>query len=118
MNDKIRITVLHQEQYDGGPFPFSYDAKLDAVIKCLKYIRSGIPSAYRDSATCEIDSVGGYEGSHYASMTISYLRPMTNTEKNQRDDYQKREAAEQLERARSYYEQALKAAEQAAKDKA
>lgn len=77
------VYVAHQQQYDGGPFTFgaSYtDGSLDEVLASLQKIRDSIPKQYRAKARCAIDSKGGYEGSHYASIEVSYERPETDEE--------------------------------------
>ena len=78
-----RVCVVHQEKFDVGPFNFgaSYEkGTLDAVISSLQAIRGSIPEQYRESASCEFDSEGGYEGEHYANIRISYDRPETAEE--------------------------------------
>lgn len=77
------ITVVSQERHDDGPFCFGAgyeDGTLAAVIDSLTKIRDSIPKRYRAKARCEIDSESGYEGSHYASINVSYDRPETDAE--------------------------------------
>lgn len=76
------VRVLKQERYDGGDFCF--DGNLDDVLASLQAIRASIPEEYRASATCEIGSESGYEGSHYASIEVNYSRPETDDEVRQR----------------------------------
>lgn len=71
-------TVLHQEEYDGGAFQFH--GKLDAVIRSLEAIRKKVPEKYRKTARCKIESTGCYEGSHYATIEVTYRRPETDKE--------------------------------------
>ncbi len=83
LRKKVRVVVLEQEQHDGGPFNFgeSYaDGSFDEVLHSLIEIRESIPEEYRDKARCSVDSVGGYEGSHYAIIKVSYDRPETDDE--------------------------------------
>lgn len=71
----VVVTVATQEQYDDGPFCFgaSYEpGSLDAVIESLQAVKASVPPEYRAAATCEIRSVGGYEDSHYAMITVEY----------------------------------------------
>lgn len=77
------VYVARHERHDDGPFEFgaSYtDGTLNAVIESLDKIRDSIPREYRAKARCEIDSESGYEGSHYASIEVSYVRPETDEE--------------------------------------
>jgi hypothetical protein len=85
--DKARkettVHVAAQQRHDSGPFNFgaSYeDGTLQNVIDSLLAMKAGIPKAHRAKARCEIDSEGGYEGSHYASIKVSYVRPETDEE--------------------------------------
>lgn len=80
---ETRISVLDEEQYDGGTFNFgaSYtDGTLQTVLDSLIAIRDSIPKQYRSKARCNIDSSSGYEGSHYAHIEVSYDRPETDDE--------------------------------------
>lgn len=74
----VTETVLHQEEYDGGAFQFH--GKLDAVIRSLEAIRKKAPEKYRKTARCKIESTGDYEGSHYATIEVTYRRPETDKE--------------------------------------
>lgn len=100
----VEVTVAAQEQYDEGPFNFGAtheDGSLDAVIASLEAIRESIPEPYRAGARCGIDSESGYEGSHYASIKITYRRPETDeevVERLQQQDVEKM-LAEEKERA-------------------
>lgn len=81
-----RVCVVDHEQYNKGEFCF--DGTLDEVAASLTAIRESIPAEFRDAATCCVDSNGGYEGSHYAHIEVSYWRPETDsgvTERLQRD---------------------------------
>lgn len=71
-----RITVFSAQRYDGDWLP----EKLDDAIAWLREKLGEIPAEYQDSAEIEIDSVGSYEDSHYASITIQYDRPSTPEE--------------------------------------
>lgn len=80
---RVVVSVVNQEQYDGGTFDFgnSYeDGTLDRVLASLNSIRDQIPEEFRSTARCEIESRSGYEGSHYASIAVSYTRPATTEE--------------------------------------
>jgi hypothetical protein len=71
-----RITIFNQEQYDGDWVP----EKLSDALQWLQLKLQEIPAEYRDSAIIEIDSAGGYEGSHYGHIEIHYTRPETDNE--------------------------------------
>jgi hypothetical protein len=98
--NKVRVTVFDQEQYDG-------DWPHDDALACLGWFQSKvdkIPAEYRDSATIEIDSRSGYEGSHYARIRICYWRPETPEETAERNakierNLRDREAQERLQLA-------------------
>jgi len=107
----VTETVVSQERYDDGPFYFgaSYeDGSLDRIIASLIAIRETIPAEYRDSARCEIDSESGYEGSHYASIEVSYSRPETAEETLERERHKMAETVAAEQKQRAAYE-ALKA---------
>lgn len=53
---------------------------LGEAIAWLQQYLNSIPAQWRDNAKIEIDSVGGYEGSHYAAIYIKYTRPQTDEE--------------------------------------
>jgi hypothetical protein len=76
------VTVFQAEEYDSG-FP-DYKATLLSVIELLQDKLEEIPEQYRGMATCEISSRNGYEGSTYATIEISYTRPETDEEVEQR----------------------------------
>lgn len=67
-----------------GNWPFSYDAKLTEVVAWLNAKLLEIPEQYRDEAYCEISSESGYEGDHYPSIEITYARPETDAERDDR----------------------------------
>lgn len=98
----IRITVVDQEQYDGGPFKFN--GTLDEVILTLTEIRAGIPEQYRATATCEISSVLSYEDSTYANIKVTYLRPETDEECKVREDMARRQSDVVARYERTQYE--------------
>lgn len=77
-----RVVVADQEQYDGGPIDFGgySDGSLLRVIGALQVVLDSIPAEFRASARCEINSTGGYEGSHSAHVEVTYTRPETDEE--------------------------------------
>ena len=104
---KRTVRVVLQEQYDGGPFDFgeSYeDGSLNRVIDSLLAIRESIPAEHRASARCQIDSVGSYEGSHYARIEVNYARPETDEEWAERRTRDISEAQAERQREMAEYE--------------
>ena len=80
LNWPVTITLFDQEQYDGNWIP----GGLIKTIAWLQQFLGQVPIEYRDTATIEINSVGSYEDSHYATIEISYQRPPTEGEKQRR----------------------------------
>ena len=75
-----RIIVFKGEQYDNG-FP-----PTDAT-ECVRWFQEkleAIPVEYREGARIEIESVGSYEDSHYATVEVYYDRPETPAEEAER----------------------------------
>lgn len=104
--EKIRVHVVSQEKYDEGPFFFGgefEEGTLKAVINSLEEIRNSIPEEYRDKASCEINSVSGYEGSHYAQIAVFYTRLETPEERNKRLEYQIMEQRHQQQKQLNEY---------------
>ncbi len=93
-NETVR--VFDVSRYDGDWMP----AKMADAIAWLQEMMAKIPEAHRDSATIEIDSVGSYENSHYASICIEYSRPPTPVEVEARKNSARRQAAQNLEFAK------------------
>lgn len=80
MKNIIRITVFDKERHDGEWPP--EDAA--GAIAWLSEKLESIPEAFRSTAKIEFDSVGSYEGSHYARIEITYSRPETDEEETNR----------------------------------
>jgi hypothetical protein len=76
----ISVTVFSQEQYDGQWPP---RGAADFIAWFQAHLAS-IPEQYRHSAQVEVDSVGGYEDSHYARIEITFKRPETDDEMRHR----------------------------------
>lgn len=101
---QVQIKVFEQEQHDGEWPPTK-------AVDCIAWFQakvSEIPEEYRATATIEIDSAGGYEGSHFGKITISYWRIETDEEVEARyqilDSYRanrERQLVAELERLRS-----------------
>lgn len=79
---KIKVEVASQKQFDEGPFIF--DGKVADLIANFQSIIDGIPEEWRSSAEFEIDSVSGYEESHYPQISVWYYRDETDEEFNSR----------------------------------
>lgn len=77
------VYVVRQQRYDTGPINFGASYENGSFLKVLNSFKAAlanIPAKYRANACCQIDSEGGYEGSHYASVEITYNRPETDAE--------------------------------------
>ena len=93
MRQQKRVTVFDQEQHDGEWPPT--DATEFAAWFAGKL--GEIPGEYMASAKIEIDSAGGYEGSHYGHIEIYYDRPETDDEMTSREAGELRRKIELLE---------------------
>jgi hypothetical protein len=69
---------------------------LAEAIEWLQGILATIPEEHRDSAKIEIDSTGGYEGSHYATIEIEYSRPPTEADIAERKEAARKRAEQEL----------------------
>lgn len=92
--------ILYKDIY-GSVIGDAYTAdKLSKFVSFFAALLQKVPEQYRDTATVEIDSVGGYEGEHHAEIIVSYERPETEAEKTARlrEEAREREAATRNER--------------------
>jgi hypothetical protein len=87
-----KVTVFEAERYDGDWPPDDatgfiawFQAQLDKV-----------PAEHRGNVRIELDSVSGYEDSHYVSIEISYWRPETDSEMESRITEARRRHAQQV----------------------
>lgn len=81
---QVKVVVFDGKQYDGDwPTP-DFPTTLRATIEWFQRKLEQIPPEYRDAARCEIESSGGYEGSHYGRITIEYYRAETDDEMDAR----------------------------------
>ena len=79
--DSLRVTVFESEEYDRlWPLPGYQEVNLPNFIMWLQNEISKIPEEYRNRSFIEIDSVAGYEDSHYPTIEIYYYRPETDEE--------------------------------------
>ena len=91
MRKNKEITVFGQEQYDGEWPP-------TGAAECLAWFAGKveeIPVEFRATAKVEIEGVGGYEGSAYASISIKYTRPETDSEMESREKEERNRVAQQ-----------------------
>lgn len=86
MRNQKRVTVFDKERYDGDWPPTDATKFVAWFAEKL----AEIPEGYRATGKIEIESVSGYEDSHYARIEICYNRPETD------DEMATREAEEQL----------------------
>ena len=63
-----------------------------------------IPEEFRETAAIEVDSEDGYEGSHYASISIVYWRPMTDDERAELARKEEEGRKQEEHRARAMYD--------------
>lgn len=88
----VTVQVVSQEKYGKGPFCFGSSWKegtLDKVIQSLTDIRDSIPPKHRAKTFCEITSVSSYGDGHYPKIEISYERPETFAERDERIEKEK-----------------------------
>ena len=78
----LKTCVIYDVDRYEGDWP---SEQLGELIAWLGEKLESIPPECRDSATCEIGSISGYEGSHYATICIQYRRPETDEEIAQRE---------------------------------
>lgn len=90
----VEVVVFAAERYDGQWFP----EKLEETVIWLQDKLAEIPEEYRSAAKIEIDSVGSYEDTHYASVSISYWRPPTDAEIEERNSAKRKRLEEEAER--------------------
>ncbi len=95
----VAVTLFRQEQYEGGWIP---ENLTDAVAWLQGYLEQ-VPEEYRDKATIEITSQSDYDY-HKPCIEISYHRPPTDQEKQDRleDERQHSEAREARDRQEYY----------------
>lgn len=97
MKKQTRVTVFDKEQYDGEWPP-------EDAAECVAWFADkleAIPPEHRATAKIEIDSAGGYEGSHYGHIAIYYYRLETDDEMADREAderrRQERQTAQELQ---------------------
>ena len=99
MNEPIATTVVvfDAEQYDGGDWPIgNYPARLVDCVAWFQRKLKLIPPEYRKLAQIDLESVSGYENSHFVHIRIEYQRPETEDERVDRIREETRKADERL----------------------
>lgn len=93
MKQQTRIAVFDEEQYDGEWPP-------EDAAECVAWFAGkleAVPAEHRATARIEIDSAGGYEGSHYGRIKIYYIRQETDEETASREKEEQRRQQAQKE---------------------
>lgn len=106
MSQMKTIKAVLQEKYDNSPFDFGNEyehGSLDRVIASLVAIRESLPVEYRDSACCEL-SADAYYDSPTMRIEVSYQRPETPGEEQQRKLDERERAKRDDTQARAEYE--------------
>lgn len=103
-NDTLTVDVVSADVYDLPFWNKRGEGSLAIFQEWLAGVIKKIPAEYMHTADIEISSAGGYEGSHNATITISYSRPLTKKEIDKRNANTKSAAARDLARARAQYE--------------
>lgn len=75
-NDGIYGSIIDNNNYEND--------KVVDFIEFLQETLESIPPEYRSNAEIDIDSVGGWEGEHHSELTITYSRPETDAEMQER----------------------------------
>lgn len=101
MKQQVRVVVFNKERYDGDWPP-------EVAVDFLRWFQDkvqSIPPEYRDNAKVEIDATGGYEGSYYATIEITYERSETDAEYAARLEGARRATDDRQRQERALYEQ-------------
>ena len=107
-NDCVKITVVQSSIFDVPFWNKSCEGTLAIFQKWLQEQIDQIPEPFRHAADIEIDSEGGWEGEHHATIEITYWRPANAAEIAERHaETQDREKAN-AEAARKVAEDSLK----------
>ena len=107
MKRMITVTLVTAEKYAAG---FPPEGAIE-FAKWLGDLMAQVPPEHAGTAKLEIDSVGSYEDSHYATVSFMYDRPETGEEEAKRlahdrsaADVQRSRELQQLEALRRKYE--------------
>ena len=80
MKRTIAVTLAEAEKYDAG---FPPEGAIE-FSKWLGDLMAQVPAEHAETAKLEIDSIGSYENSHYATVSFTYTRPETDAEEAER----------------------------------
>lgn len=94
MKRMITVKLAKAEKYDSG---FPPEGAIE-FAKWLGDLMAQVPAEHARTAKLEIDSIGSYENSHYATVTFTYERPETDEEMALR--MAKDRSAAEIQRAR------------------
>jgi len=84
MKKEIIVTVFCEDEYNKDWPPENAVGFVEWFAQKLEQV----PVEYRSKATIALDSVGSYEDSHYVNIGISYSRPETDKEEQNRLAYE------------------------------
>lgn len=88
--ETVKVVVMEGNIFGAIFEDSSSEETLDSVIENLQAWRADIAEIseeFAKNAKVEIDSVGGWEGEHHATIKISYRRPETEKEAAKRRRY-------------------------------
>lgn len=107
MKRMVTVKLLEAEKYDSG---FPPEGAIE-FAEWLGALMAQVPAEHAGTAKLEIDSIGSYENSHYATVLFTYCRPETHEEEAKRlaDEMRAAESKrnrelQQLEALRRKYE--------------
>ena len=103
LNLPVTVTLFNQDKHCGGWIP----GNLGDAIAWLQNFLEKVPAEYRDSAWIEISSYDDY-GSSIVDIEISYKRPPTEADKQQRLNEERERFEEVDARERLAYERLKK----------
>ncbi len=95
LNWPVTVTLFAQERYDGDWMP----EKLTEAVAWLQNFLAQVPDEHRNEATIDI----GYE-EYSANIDISYQRPATEAEKQERLSNERRQTDRSTAERRQHYE--------------
>jgi hypothetical protein len=104
----VKEVVLHKDVFGSLSGNDHGDDKVSDVIEWLQGVLADVPDEYRGEVRIEVDSIGGYEGEHHTEVEIYYMRPETYQEMNRRVAEWKQQAADEVQRAQRYADEALR----------
>lgn len=85
----VKVEVLHEDLWGGACHTMT------GWREWLEEMFSRVPEEHREQATLEIESEGGYDGSHNAAVTVYYWREESDDEQRSRQTREHRALIEQ-----------------------